>query len=176
MAVKKKIAGLGRRWAPAVERCARELLFGRLWMPAAVLPFVAGFLLSFHEPSFSICPVMNLFHIPCPTCGLTRAFIHLSRLEIPQAMALHPLSPLAALLLLLFAGVRLSPAGIRVRLFRRLLAHQPLVIAASAAILALFVCFDAVRIIDGRLHFLGLPSLASERTILSALRDAFGLQ
>jgi len=31
------------------------------------------------------CPVLSVFHIPCPTCGLTRAFILFSHFEFIQA-------------------------------------------------------------------------------------------
>ncbi len=45
-------------------------------------------------------PVLCLFRraidLPCPGCGLTRAFGHLAKGELGAAVALHPLAPLVA--------------------------------------------------------------------------------
>jgi hypothetical protein len=37
------------------------------------------------------CPVMTLFHIPCPSCGSTRAFAALSELRLFEALRFNPL-------------------------------------------------------------------------------------
>jgi hypothetical protein len=72
------------------------------------------------------CGLMQLAHIPCPSCGMTTAFAHAVRLEVVEAARAQPfgllLAALAAVAAALgpvaaVAGVRvtgvLSPAGAR---------------------------------------------------------------
>lgn len=40
------------------------------------------------------CPVAELFGVPCPGCGLTRAALALAVGDLERALGLHPLSPL----------------------------------------------------------------------------------
>ena len=49
------------------------------------------------------CPTKMLFRFPCPFCGLTRAWISAFSGDILSAFSLHPLFPLAPILILLFA-------------------------------------------------------------------------
>jgi hypothetical protein len=37
------------------------------------------------------CPVMTTFHLPCPSCGSTRAFAALSELRFLDALRFNPL-------------------------------------------------------------------------------------
>lgn len=37
------------------------------------------------------CPVMALFHIPCPGCGMTRALKCLLRGDLAASFAMHPM-------------------------------------------------------------------------------------
>lgn len=55
----------------------------RTWDPAAT-------------PGFSICLSRSVLGLPCPGCGLTRAFAQLARGDWGAAVALHPLAPLLA--------------------------------------------------------------------------------
>jgi hypothetical protein len=56
-------------------------------------------------PSFTICPLRLFTGIPCPGCGMTRAFAHLAKGEWSAALHDHPLAPLlAAELTLLWAA------------------------------------------------------------------------
>lgn len=71
----------------------------------------------------TLCMFKRLTGLPCATCGSTRAFTHLARLDLAGAVALNPLAALAAVvvaawgaidLLLLLRGRTLSielPAG-----------------------------------------------------------------
>lgn len=43
----------------------------------------------FHEGESTICIVRNLFGIPCPGCGLTRAFLFLGHGDIYSALRLN---------------------------------------------------------------------------------------
>ena len=47
------------------------------------------------------CPIRAVFGIPCPGCGMTRAWLNFFRLDFGGAFAMHPLfllAPVAALL------------------------------------------------------------------------------
>jgi hypothetical protein len=54
-----------------------------------------------NDPAAAICLSRRLFHLPCPACGLTRAFALLAKGDWRAAVALHPLAPVLALELIL---------------------------------------------------------------------------
>lgn len=60
----------------------------RVWVPAA-------------GPEGSICFSRRVLDLPCPGCGLTRAFAYLAKGEWRAALAAHPLAPVLALEFLL---------------------------------------------------------------------------
>jgi hypothetical protein len=80
----------------------------RLWRPWLLAGFVglAG-LAVLHvwtpsgDASTALCLSRRLFHLPCPGCGLTRAFAHLAKGEWAAAVLLHPLAPVLALEMIL---------------------------------------------------------------------------
>ena len=53
------------------------------------------------DPASALCLSRRLLHLPCPACGLTRAFAHLAKGEWAAAVVLHPLAPLIALEMIL---------------------------------------------------------------------------
>lgn len=63
------------------------LLLGVLLLSILIPPF--------HEGRFSICLFKNVFGIPCPGCGMTRAFLFLGHGDIYGAIRLNPNSLLA---------------------------------------------------------------------------------
>jgi hypothetical protein len=46
--------------------------------------------------SFIWCPLRRFSGLPCPGCGMTRAFAHLAKGEWSAAIRDHPLAPLLA--------------------------------------------------------------------------------
>ncbi len=49
---------------------------------------------------FYRCPIRLIFNIPCPGCGLTRAFLSALKLDFAASFRYHPLFfPLAAIIL-----------------------------------------------------------------------------
>src|SRR5690242_20302444 len=89
------------------------------------------------DPAGAICLLRRLFHLPCPGCGMTRAFAHLAKGEWRAAFALHPLAPLAALELILgWTAWGASLASSRLRFPWRI---DSLLLANVAAFVALWL-------------------------------------
>lgn len=73
----------------------------RIW-PSTVLSgatVVASFLLPLPRNGKilgvpSPCGFQHLFHIPCPGCGLTRAFVAMAHGHVGEAFVWHPMGPL----------------------------------------------------------------------------------
>ncbi len=52
----------------------------------AFISFIVGIIFN-----KSICLFINIFGLPCPACGMTRAYISLAHLDIKRAFYYHPL-------------------------------------------------------------------------------------
>jgi hypothetical protein len=52
-----------------------------------------------HSGIFPPCPFRAATGVPCPGCGMTRAFLLLAQLRLGEALAAHPLAPALALAL-----------------------------------------------------------------------------
>ena len=46
----------------------------------------------------SICVIYNTTGLPCPSCGMTRAFLYLAKFDFAEAFHYHPLFPMVPLL------------------------------------------------------------------------------
>jgi hypothetical protein len=57
--------------------------------------FVVSFFLHPVDSGVSMCIFRNLTGLPCPSCGLTRAFCAFSQLDFHKAFGHYPLVPLA---------------------------------------------------------------------------------
>lgn len=90
------------------------------------------------------CPLSYFFHIPCPGCGVTRAYFALLSLDIKKAFEYHPLFWVVAPLILYIAH--------RNSLKKRLSAKTETVIffAVCAAFLAVYL----IRLTTGGLRVL----------------------
>jgi hypothetical protein len=64
------------------DRTARAALVTLVWL-ASALPTVLG---------IQRCAIATLFHVPCPGCGMTRAFLLLERGDITASLRMHPLA------------------------------------------------------------------------------------
>lgn len=114
----------------------------RLWALAGCVG-LAG-LAVFHvwvpdaDPKTAVCLSRRFFHMPCPGCGLTRAFAHLAKGEWPAALADHPLAPVLVIeLALAWLAWGAALAG-RLPL-RRPLPIDAVVLANAAVLCALWL-------------------------------------
>lgn len=55
---------------------------------------VFSYLQNLHS---TICPFYNLFHRPCPSCGMTMGILHTIRFEFHEATVQNPFSPFVLL-------------------------------------------------------------------------------
>jgi hypothetical protein len=117
--------GRARIWAATGLFGLAGLAVLHVWTPAG-------------DAASSICLLRRLFHLPCPGCGMTRAFAALAKGDGSAALALHPLAPvLAAELVLGWATWGIALAARRpLRLPCRL---DSLLLANLAALVALWL-------------------------------------
>lgn len=89
----------------SVTAAERELVRARVMAAgAAVAVLVASYLYApYVHDGPVVCLLRGLVGIPCPSCGLTRAFCALAHGELVEAMHYHALSPL------LFGAVVATP-------------------------------------------------------------------
>jgi hypothetical protein len=90
-------------WALAGAAGLAAFLILHVWVP----PEGAG---------FAICPLRRFTGLPCPGCGMTRAFAHLAKGEWAAAVHDHPLAPLLAVELALLWAAWGGAASGRLRL------------------------------------------------------------
>lgn len=68
-----------------------------LWWSASLAGALAIVLLALGPPvgdGLVLCLFRRALDLPCPGCGLTRAFAHMAQGDLDAALRLHPLSPL----------------------------------------------------------------------------------
>jgi hypothetical protein len=79
-----EVRGDARLWLLAGLAGAVGLAVLHVWFPSG-------------DPAAALCLSRRLLHLPCPGCGLTRAFASLAKGEWAAALRLHPLAPVLAL-------------------------------------------------------------------------------
>ena len=82
------------RTAPSRRPAVFVLLSGILFASAVIPPF--------HREIFRLCLLKDLFGIPCPGCGITRAFLFIAHGDLHSAMELNVNSLLVFSLVVLF--------------------------------------------------------------------------
>jgi hypothetical protein len=89
------------------------------WALAGAAGMTALVALHFWVPPegarFILCPFRRLTGLPCPACGMTRAFAHLAKGQWSAAVRDHPLAPLLAAEMCIGWAVWRLPAAGRLR-------------------------------------------------------------
>ena len=72
----------------------------RLWVLSGLAGLAGLAVLHLWTPSgdaaTAVCLLRRFFHLPCPGCGMTRAFAALAKGDWAAAITLHPLAPILA--------------------------------------------------------------------------------
>lgn len=65
-------------------------------LSVSVLPLIGAIAYAQGMPHipFLACPLRSLTGIPCPTCGMTRAFVAIAQGDVAQALNYHAFSPI----------------------------------------------------------------------------------
>lgn len=101
--------------APAVPLdlwCHRALLDGRS-RQLALFAVAASLVLPFEGLGVDLCPLHALTQLPCPGCGLTRAFVLVAAGELRTAVGAHPFVLALYPLFLALAALELLPSALR---------------------------------------------------------------
>ena len=101
------------------------------------LPVLAAILLYFLLPIR--CPILTFCHVPCPTCGMTRALFSLLKLDFAGYLHYNPAAlPFAALVLF----------GVHARLIPWPKRRKDLILISGTVIVVIVYIL--------RLHFVGI--------------------
>jgi len=106
------MAEAASRTVPTADRIFHGIVAALLTAAFAVSILQIGFWDSGapdDDPAGSICFLRRATGLPCPTCGLTRAFYAMGRGAVGEAFEEHPLGPLV---FVLFGVVWVRSAGI----------------------------------------------------------------
>jgi hypothetical protein len=113
-----------------------------LWALAGLAGLAGAAILHVWVPAYgpegSICFSRRVLNLPCPGCGLTRAFAHLAKGQWTAALTAHPLAPVLAaeFLLIWLAWGRAALRGLS---FPRTAWVERAVLAHLAVLCALWV-------------------------------------
>ena len=125
---------MSRRWSSSTETMLSNKNNGNKRQPAKwqvvfvfLLFLFLAVLLGFYR-----CPLVFLIGLPCPLCGITRAFIALFSGNIIEAFYYHPLWPLILLSIILYILYSLNIIRPGKRIFN---------IACILLAIALLVCY-----------------------------------
>ena len=125
-----------------------------------ILPFVIGFV-NFYTLSnrISLCFLINLIHIPCPFCGLTRAFGEGIHLHFAMCWQYNPLFFLIAPLLLTLFFLNMLPEKQTQSILIILNSHIHLINSIVWIAIGIILLFGTIRVIahlSGDYHTTGL--------------------
>lgn len=90
------------------------------------------------DPATAFCLSRRFFRLPCPGCGMTRAFAHLAKGEWSAAVRDHPLSAIVMLELAL-GWIAWGAAVFARRPLRLPVRLEALLVAHAAALVALWL-------------------------------------
>jgi hypothetical protein len=148
----------------------RTLLFDRRTLIAAAAPFVLGFILFYvttsEKNSFSICLLINVAHVPCPSCGLSRSFAYLTHGRFMDAFSYNWLIIPAAALFASIIVLQLAPLNQRKRVYRILLRRFTTVSWFFKILGILYILYGIVRVVDIYVDFIGMRDVVPDITLL----------
>ncbi|MCG8571697.1 MAG: DUF2752 domain-containing protein [Spirochaetes bacterium] len=128
-------------------------------------PFVIGFILYYLSPKLSICYLINLTHLPCPFCGLTRSFSFISHGELQKAFYYNWSIILWAPLFFISWVIQFLPLTLKKRSEHFLRKHLKLINLLFYLFLTIIIGYGIIRIVDSIYHFWNIPDVVPEKTL-----------
>ena len=142
----------------------KDFIFNKIYLFVLSIIILLIYFLYFIKEKYSICLLMNFTHIPCPFCGLSRAFSYLLHLKFLIAIKYNPLIILGILI------VQLLPKKIKINLYFTLLNKLKLINIFLNTIIIISLIFGIIRIFDHFFHFINFKEIIPENTILKYLK------
>lgn len=136
--------------APVIATAPRSVWVEALLMRptrwAALASIGLSFVLPFEGFGVDVCALHRTTGLPCPGCGLTRAFISVSRGDFDVALGLNPFVTVLYPLFVALAVLAVAPAGMRQRLERWVASRSEAVGVFIRVGLVSFLGFGAIRL------------------------------
>ncbi|HYX69022.1 MAG TPA: DUF2752 domain-containing protein [Terriglobales bacterium] len=143
------LPSLGTRLAspPAVPVPCYRLLFNRFCTLGALLALPLAAVLPSDGAGIPVCLFHSLTGLPCPGCGLTRAFSSLLHGQGAAAFTYHPFVFLLLPLFVIMAAHNFLPAGARQGLEKFCRSHDRIIRSGYYGVIYSFVLFGVVRML-----------------------------
>lgn len=133
--------------------------------------FLSFILYYIGKDNFSICPLMNLTHIPCPLCGMSRAFIELSHLNFISAIKYNIFVIILFPLFIIIFIVQLLPFNIKKIIYKFCIKNISKIRITVIIIISLFILHGIIRIIDYFTHIFDFINLTPKITLLKIIKN-----
>lgn len=124
-----------------------HLLFNPFGTRGALLLLPLAALLPSDGAGIPVCLFRYLTGLPCPGCGLTRAFSSLLHGRVQAAFAYHPFAFLLLPLFAIMAAYNFLPAGARLGLEKFCRTHDRAIRSAYHGVVYAFVVFGVLRLL-----------------------------
>jgi hypothetical protein len=149
----------------------KGFIFNKIYLFIFSLIIILLFFIYYINEKYSICILINLTHIPCPFCGISRAFSNLLHLKILAAIKYNLLIILYAPILFGIIIIQILPKKIRIKLYFFLLDKIKLLNMLFITIIIISLVFGIVRIFDHFFHFINFKEVIPEKTILKYFKE-----
>ena len=148
----------------------KNVIFNRFYSIIFVLPFILGFILFYFPGKFSICLLMNLTNIPCPFCGMGRAFCFLTHFKIKEAFSYNAFVLLYSIIFIILLSINLLPLKYKKYIYLYLEKNLKNINLIAAIVVSATLIFGLLRIIDSINHTMFFKDIVPEYTILKLLK------
>jgi hypothetical protein len=152
----------------------KNIVFNRLYSIIFVLPFFLGFILYYFPNKYSVCLLMNVTQLPCPFCGMGRAFCYLSHFKFVEAFSYNWLVFLYAFLFFLFLFINLLPLKSKKTIYLYSVKILDKINYIALIVVSVTLVFGLVRNVDSINHMMIFKDIVPEYTLLKLLKIKFG--
>lgn len=112
----------------------------------ALLALAAAFVLPTNGLGVDLCGLHRVSGLPCPGCGLSRAFISVANGDVAAALGANPFVLVLFPAFVILAALVLLPRGMRDGMERWLAGHSPVVGRAYKLFVFSFIGFGGLRL------------------------------